>query len=144
MFIKLLPTQIPKNWEIIKFAAINADRIASSDWTLYLNRLLHALMAGKAQCFFRIDQESREVTALSITRLVMDEVTGEKTLFINCVYSFKSASGKRWAADFNVLKEFAVKEKCKKITTYSNNSRVFEIVEALGFEERYKCYVMEV
>jgi len=141
--IKLLPDQVPQLWEAIKFASLKADTIEEKDRQLYLNRLLQSLLSSKAQCFVRLDNE-RQLMALTITRIMNDEVTGEKSLFINCLYSFKRVLDEQWKEEFEILKRFAEKQGCVKITTYSSNKRVFEIVSLLGFTERYRCFIMEV
>lgn len=143
MVIRLTPTQVPQHWDVIKYAAVHAERIREKDRPMYLTRLLHALLSGTAQCFFRIN-EDRELLAVEITRIMVDEITGEKSLFLNCLFSFKAVSEEQWKSDMEVIKDFAKVEDCKKITTYSTHPRVFEIVDSLGFEERYRCFVMEV
>src|SRR4030065_2714353 len=139
MVIKLLPNQVPKIWDAIKFAAANADRINEKDLPLYLNRLLAALLSEKAQCFLRLD-EGRQLLAVAITRLIQDEITGEKSLFLNCLYSFKRVPAEEWRADQKVLVDFAKRQGCKKMIAFSNSEKVFKMATAHGFSERYRCF----
>lgn len=143
MVIKLTPSQIPKLWEAIKYAVVHVNNLSDRDSPLYLCRLLHALLSSKAQCFVRIN-EDRELLAICITKIIGDEITGEKSIFMECLYSFESASIDTWRQDKEIIMKFAKKEKCSKITAYSSNPRLFDIVEKLGFSERYRCFIMEV
>lgn len=143
MVTKLLPSQIPCLWEAIKFASISTDGIPLKDQPLYLNRLLAALLSEKAQCFVRLD-DSRMLMALVITRLIFDEVTGEKSLFINSLYSFKSVIDEQWVSDIEIMRKFAIDNECRKIITYSNNPRIFDIVKLLGFGERFRCFIVDL
>lgn len=143
MIHKILASQIPQFWDTIKFASINADRIPERDRQLYLNHLLVHLLCDKAQCFVRSDN-NRELQALAITRIVKDEVTGENSLYITSLFSFKVVPDTEWLADLRTVENFARSRKCKKITAVSNNPRVFEIISSIGFVERYRSFALEV
>ena len=143
MITKVLPSQIPCVWEAIKFASDNTDGIPKKDQPLYLNRLLAALLSDKAQCFVRLDDD-KMLMGLAITRLILDEVTGEKSLFINSVYSFKTVLDEQWISDIEILRKFASDNDCKKMVTYSNNQRIFDIVKLLGFNERFRCFIVDL
>ena len=88
--IKLLATQIPTYWELIKHIVCKVDEISEKDLQPYLNELLHALLNSKAQCFINLD-DKKIVIGVLITRLMIDKITGEKYLFIQNAYSFKAA-----------------------------------------------------
>lgn len=143
MVIRILAQQIPRFWVAIKFAASATASIPNHDKELYLNNLLASLLNDTAQCFIRYNDE-KELLAIAITRFIQDEITGEKTLFINCLYSFKGVDNEEWEHDFGLIKDFAKSSGCKKITTYSNNPRVFEIVKLTGFAERFRCFLLDV
>jgi hypothetical protein len=143
MFIKLLAKQIPDVWESIKFAATKVDSISEKDAPLYLNRLLAMLLSDKAQCFIRLDEE-RQLIALVITLITIDEITGVKALLIKCLYSFQGVQIEEWAKDLEYIKMFARNNGCFKIITFSNSQRVFEIANEIGFIERYRSFGMEV
>ena len=143
MVIRLPPHQVPMLWDAIKFAASKTAGISDSDLPLYLNRLLNSLLNSTAHCFVRLD-DNRVLMAVAITRTIADEVTGEKSLFINCLYSFKGVDEKQWEDDIGIIKDFAIKQGCGKITTYTSSERVSEIAKANGFKERFRCFMLEV
>jgi hypothetical protein len=129
--IKLLPAQIPQQWELIKFVVVRVDEVNDKDLQPYLNELLHVLLNGKAQCFLGLS-EKRNITGVWITRLMIDKITGEKYLFAQILYSFKFVDDESRKQEIDFIKEFARKEKAenKKLILLKNlpeksNVRIF-------------------
>jgi len=143
MFIRLTPEQIPRLWDAIKFAVLQIDDISKGDQALYLNRLLHALLSSKAWCIVRMDKD-RKLLGISILRILDNDITGERTVFIECLYSFAHAHIDIWKEVLDLTIKYAKKEKCSKITAYSSNPRIFELAGELGFSERYRYLEMEI
>jgi hypothetical protein len=142
-FIRLLPAQITKFWEIIKFAATKADRVEQENLPYYLNELLHSLLSDKAQCFFKLD-ENRVLTSVIITKILIDKNSNKKYLSIECLYSFKRVDNQEWVDTFDILKKFAKSEKCEYISGISNNKRAWEIGELGGFRELNRKFILKV
>lgn len=140
MIIKLLSTQIPQYWEIIKSVATAAERIEEEDLPPYLNWFLHLLLSDKAQCWVRLD-EDRMIIALLLTQLLIDKITAKKSLHLRCVFSFKHVPPDVWQSDFDLLVQFAKQEKCNKITVVSQHSRIWEIVTDFGCKEAHRFFV---
>lgn len=143
MITRVLPNNIPKIWEVIKFTTSKTSGLEGNELQLYHIDLLHNLLNNKSQCFVRFD-EDRKITAVEISRIVSDEITKEKTLFLESLYSFVSVSVDEWQSNIDFIRKFAEKQECKKITTYTRISRVYDIVESIGFKERFRCFAMEV
>ena len=138
MIIKVIAKKIPEAWEVIKFAATQADGISIKNHQSYLNELLHALLNNKAQCFLRTDKEQKNILAVIITRLEIDKITNEKSLLLQSYYSFEPANDKAWAENMATAMEFAKAEKCSSITFTSLNDRILELSQFFGFEERHR------
>ena len=143
MFIKLTPEQIPRLWDAIKFAVSHLDDVNEKDRPLYLNRLLHALLSSKAWCIVRINKD-RELLSIGILRILDNDITGESSIFIECLYSFARTSINVWEEVMELIIKYAKKEKCNKVAAYSSNPRIFDIVKELGFNERYRYFEMEI
>lgn len=141
--VRLLPSQVPQLWNAIKFASMSTDRVSENNVGAHLNKLLHSLLSDKSQCFIRFD-ENRQLIGLMITRIQDDEMLGERTLFITCLFSYKVIDEEQWRQEFSLLTNFARKNKCTKISTLSNNPRVFEIAGYVGFTESYRCLSLEI
>lgn len=143
MTIRVLPNRIPIIWEAIKFSSVKADGVREKDIPIYLTNLLHALLSERAQCFVNLDDE-RRLVRIAITRVKVDEVTGEKSLAVNSLYGFKPTSVEEWQRDIDTIKDYAKKHGCKRVLACSNNERVFEIVQNVGFENYFRHFVLEV
>jgi hypothetical protein len=137
--IKLLPSQIPIYWEVIKYIIVTVDEVDEKNLQPYLNELLHALLNEKAQCFVELS-ESRNIIGVCITKFMVDKVTGEKYLYIQNAYSFRSADNESRKKSIDFLKDFARKEHCTYMTFQSRNRRVWEIGEISGFKEKARIY----
>jgi len=140
MLVRLLPEQVPKLWDAIKYASSRANSFGKDELSYYFNNLLLALLNGKAQCFVRVDDD-RVLNALMVTRIIADIITGRKALFIESLYSFKRAPDEEWESDAEIVRRFAKDQGCLSVTTYTSNRRVWEILEVIGLEERFRCFV---
>ena len=140
MTIMLTPDEIPRFWEAIKFSAINGDFVEKEFVQRYLNKLLYDLLSGKAQCFVRLSNK-RRLQMIGITKLLVDEVRDEKTLFINSLYSFEKVDSSTWLVDFEFVKRFAKASNCKSITTWTSSEKASHLCELIGMQSRFKSYI---
>ena len=139
LIIKVLATQIPMFWESVKYACVQADEIQRDDLSEYLNELLHALLSDKAQCFVRLD-ENRILTAVLITRVMINKINKKRFLFIQCLYSYKKVPDSIWEREWAFIKTFAKLENCSYISFDSGNKRLFGHTQKLGVEEKFRTY----
>ncbi len=134
MIVKILSAQVPMFWETIKYVAVKVDEIEESEMPDYLIDLLYALLNDKAQCWVSMD-ETRQLNALAITRIQEDKISKKRHLVIQLLYSWKMVDIDTWIKDSTPLVDFAKKEKCICVLASSRNSRIWEIVNAIGFRE---------
>ena len=139
MIIRLLSNQVPQLWEAIKFASVQADEVDEKDRPHYLNELLHSLLSNKAQAFVRLD-ENRTLLATLITRFAINKVSGEKSLDIQCLYSWKAQPEEVWREEFIFITTYAASEGCKKITFNSRNTAIQELSKTVGFKEQTRTF----
>lgn len=143
MIIKLLSPQVPQFFEAIKFTVKQADEVDDKDFQPYCNELLHALLNDKAQCFVRMD-EKRTLIGMLVTRVMADKVTGEKYLFIQCLYSWKAQPDEAWMKDAEFVRQFAEKEECQYLSFTSRNEAIWELGKKLGFVERNRVFDLRI
>ena len=67
MVIELLPDQVPRLWDAIKYGVVHTGNISEKDRPAYLCCLLHALLSSKATCFVWLD-DGRNLIAVCIVR----------------------------------------------------------------------------
>jgi len=143
IIIRLLPGQVIKLWEAIKYGVIRADEVKEKDRQVYLNELLHALLNEKAQCFIRLSDD-RRLFAILITRFQVDKITGNKDLYLQGLYSWEIVNNEIWQRDIDFIRDFARREKCNRITFKSNVPRVMEIAKLLEFKENLREFVFDL
>ena len=140
MIIRLLSSQIPTFWEAIKFSVVQVREIRERDRQRYLNGLLHDLLSDKAQCFVRLS-DKRMLIGLLITKIIIDKISGEKSLSLQTLYSWRSVDDREWSSDFLFVKEFAKYEECSCILFETEHPRIRQISEFLGFREKHRVYI---
>lgn len=136
MHIRVLPAQIVKIWDVIKFAVAKVYKIEAKQADFIFNNALHELLNDKYQCFVHLsDDGERKIKAIVFTAININKLSGVKTLDIPCLYSFAYHTMEEWDDFFKIILEFSKQEKAFPITCSSNNERVWEICNYLGFEE---------
>jgi len=143
MLIKILPSQVVQLWEAIKYAATRVDEVDEKYLSKYLNELLHSLLNEKSQCFVRLN-DKREIITIAITKILRNNITGEKYFQVQGVYGFKSASNDVWKRDWESFVEFAKKENCSYMGFQSRNSRIWDIAKMIGMEEAYRIFKLKL
>lgn len=144
MIIKLLSTQIPKFWDIIKFVIVKIHSISKEDIPIVLNKALAELLADNYQCFLKLDEEGNSVEVVVITQIIVDKFTAVKSLSLECLYSFKLQED--WTKFFTFVKEFGKSQGCIDkegniiVYGYSSNPRAQVLMEQLGFIEMLRTY----
>ena len=143
MIVKLTPPQVSTYWELIKYANINGDLVSEDHRQVVLNETLHALLNETAQCFLRLD-DNRQVIAVLLTRIQISKVSGDKLLYIQCIFSFRKVPDNQWVEDWQYLKNFAASSQCKYIEAESSNPMIFKIMQQLAARELYRTFRYEL
>ncbi len=143
MVIKLPAMQITEHWDTIKFCVLEVNPIEPEDQKRYLNELLQALLGSTAQCWVRLDEKQERIVSLGITRIEMDKQTGRKILFFQCLYSFEKIPFEVWESDWSFMGDFATKNRCSKVVFDSDNPRIYELAEAVGFKEKSRRFELK-
>jgi len=137
MIIRLISTQIPQFWNIIKYGAVRADGVQKDHNEFYLNELLLNLLNDKSQCFIRLSSE-RIVQAVMVTRISYNKLTGKKYLFFQNLFSFSLVSDNEWQSDFIFMCKYAKQAGCERVSFETSNSRIVELTTRLGCQESFK------
>lgn len=143
MAIMLVPDQIPRFWEAIKFAAINAEMVEEKYRDNFLNRLLYLLLSSRAQCFVRLS-EDRKLQMIGLTSIQVDPIRDEKTLFAYSLYSFEKVPGEVWIKDLENLKDWAKASGCKTLTAWTNNDKSITLFNMLGWKKRFDLFILDI
>jgi len=143
MVIKLLATQIPKYWEVIKFASVKADLIADKDIQSYSIQLLFDLLNEKITCVLVLN-DKREVIRILLMAFVFDKITKERKLSFKLGYSFVHATPDQWLEETTQVYTFAKKENCSSIIMATGNPVLKNLAKQYGFTEASINYVIKL
>lgn len=143
MLIKLTPLQVTDNWEALKFC-ISASLPPIAEYSDQgMVEIKKQILSGRMQCWALLGEKDN-IKVISTTIVSSDIGTGIFNLLIYSLFSLAPVSDLDWEKGFVPLKDFALKNRCKKIIAYSNIPRVIEIVKTLGGKVDYQLISLEV
>ena len=125
MIIKLLPEQLVKVWDSIRFAIAETFVPRERCTNEHLRHILSRLLSGRSQCWAILDS-NKTFLGFLITRIAIDDVTGERVLNMDHIYAYAPLSNEVWEAGFKILCKFALKNSCKAFVSFTDNPRIEE------------------
>ena len=143
MIIKVLQSKVPKIWDAIKLAIVNVNELDEEKTTYYLNKVLHNLLSGKANCFL-IVSDSNKIKLIIITKIIVNDITVGRKLFVQLGYGYESSTQEEWNEGFDFVKQYARAEQCDGIQFKTRNPKVHKIGSMLGAKELYRYYEIKL
>lgn len=142
MIIKLLPEQVVKFWDMLRYAIAETFMPRNSCTNQHLQHILASLLAGKTQCWmaFKDVEGERKFIGFIVTRIGSDPAIGELTLFIDCIYAFQTVPEEIMFNCQGILEKFAVKNSCKSIVAMTEADRIATLAKRNGYSQRYYLY----
>ena len=141
MIVRLISVQVPKFWDVIKYALQQTEAI--TEVPTKFNELFAALLNDKAQCFLKYSEgPGGEIQGIMVTELHEDRFTKERSVKIRCLYAYKVLPRGEWEEDFKLIRGLAISEKCTRVFFDSKNPRVLQVAREVGFKEA--CTTMEI
>jgi hypothetical protein len=139
MLTKLMPDQISNFWDIIKYAIEESLPPIAGESPDKMNKILAALLIGKAQCWAIYDKTEKEnrFEGIMITKVLYDDISDTKNLLIYCLYGYEKISKKNWFIGIKSLVKFATGQGCSQIIGYSDAPLILKMVERLKGETKY-------
>lgn len=134
MLVGLPSKEIAKHWEV--FRETLRRSIPTSDKVLpdRAQRWLIAALTGRLQCWLCFDpkDEKDEFYCAVVTRMSIDDMTGEKSLLVYAIGVFKKASREVREADWETLKKIANEWGCSYLSGYVYNELVYNNIAKLN------------
>jgi spore germination protein YaaH len=81
---------------------------------------------------------------IAITKITVDEVRDERTLFGVGIYSFDKVDISVWNDDLKTVIEFAKANKCKFISTWVVNEKASSLLKSIGFKHRFDVLMLDL
>lgn len=142
MLVKLMPDQVLKEWEVVKYAIKQANHEQMFATEDAVKDHLRYIVLGEMQVWAIISED--EFVGIGVTRFNKDSAMGVKRLEIYSLYAFKFIDNKAWAASFVVLQRFAKANGCSHIMALSDNQQVIELAEKMGGDTKQRMIVFDI
>lgn len=138
MIIKLLPEQVVKFWDMLRFAIAETFMPRNSCTNQHLQAILANLLASKAQCWMAFDKPGpeRKFIGFMVTRIGEDPAIKERCLFIDSIYAFQMVPENIMFHAQETLEKFAKQNNCKSMATMTDADRIVKLAERNGYSKR--------
>ncbi len=135
MLTKLLPDQISKFWDVIKFAVEQSLPPIAHDHPDKMNRILSSLLCGKTDCW--VSHKSEKFESVMLTKILYDDASNTRNLLIYCLYGYEIMNNESWSSGLETLLKYAKGKKCNQIISYTELPNMIELANKLGAETKY-------
>jgi len=145
MLTKLLPDQISKFWDIIKYAVEQSLPPIVGDHPDKMNRILSSLLSGGLDCWASYEKgEVNKFECILLTKFLYDDSSDTRNLLIYCIYGYNQISKKSWESGLVTLLNYAKGNMCNQIVAYTDIPHIVKISENLGAEDSYTFITFNV
>ena len=143
MLVRLLPDQVANNWDLIKYAINESMMPTVIGSPEKMNNMFGSLLIGKMVCWasVRTDEEgmASNIEGIIITTVQTDGISGMRSLFIFCIYSFANESiDLTWREGLRKLTNFAISQRCDQIIGYTKNDNICKFVDRVGGDTSHR------
>ena len=136
MLIKLLPEQLVKFWDMLRFAIAETFVPRSTCTNEHLKNILVNLLSGKSQCWLMKNKDN-EFVGFLITRIAIEDSIKERVLSLDHIYAYKQMPEELWETGYRTLEDYARNNSCKAFVSMTENARVVQQAEKFGFTKRF-------
>ena len=144
MLTKLLPDQIAKLWDIIRYAIEQSLPPIVGEHPDKMNRLLSSMLSGKVEVWASYTKEERKFEGIVVTQLLYDDASNTKNLLIYCLYGYVDVNTDSWKEGWEALNKYAKSLGCHSIMAYSTNQFIVDIVKKLDGSTSYTFLSFDV
>lgn len=134
MLVKLLPEQISRFWDVIRYALDNSPPLTTEvryeDW---INRILTSAMSGEIEVWASYRKEEKlKFDGIALTSFELDKFIRVRSLLIYYVFAYGDTAKDTWVNGLKTLAEYAKSRRCTRVVAYSNVPEMIGIAEKLG------------
>ena len=140
MLLRLLPEQIARNWDYIKYGIENSVPIEILKQHDRMNNILESLLSSGMQCWWEVrnaDSENPEVVAQVITTIYTDDCSKTKTLRIYSLFGYDNIGVREFIEGQDTLISYGKAMGCEQLDAYTEFEQVCNLAKSHGFEHRF-------
>ena len=134
MLTQLLPDQISKFWDIIKYALEQSLPPIAGDHPDKMNRLLSSMLSGKTQCWasYIRNEEGAKSEGIVVTQILYDDPSNTKNLLIYSIYGYNLVDKGTWLKALTTLVKYSKSQGCTQVVAYTDVPHLVEKAKSLG------------
>ena len=139
MLTKLLPEQISKFWDVIKYAVEQSLPPIVGESPDKMNRILSSALSGKVEVWASYNKGDKvnKFDGIVLTKMLYDDASDTRNLLIYCLYGYEEVNDVSWFDGFESLVKYAKSRGCLQIIAYSDIPYMIDIAKRLGGEADY-------
>lgn len=136
MILQLTTDAIIDNWDLIKYGALRATGYQDGKVQEAANGLLVNLLKTNYQCWMAIDEQTRKIKAVAITRIYEDS-SSVRNIEIESLYGFLPTSMEDKLGFISTLEKFGINQGMRggDITAFSASSLAVNAMAKVGMKE---------
>lgn len=146
MLVKMLPEQISKFWDVIRYAIEQSLPPTVAESPDKMNRILSSLLSGKADCWASYTKSGgmNSFEGIVVTKMLYDDVSDTKNLLMYCLYGYTKVDKQSWLHGLKALTKYAEARGCARIVAYTDVPYMIDMANFLGGEAKYTLCSFDV
>lgn len=139
MLTRLLPDQISKFWDVIKYAIEESLPPIVGDHPDKMNRILTSTLSGSTDVWASHEKQEdiNKFEGIVLTRILYDDASDTRNLLIYCLYGYDLVSNRSWLEGLMTILRYAEGKHCAQIIAYTEIPHIIELVKKLGGKATY-------
>ena len=142
IFTKYPQTEITKHWVTLKKYMEENLPPTALGLPVNLDEVYAKLMTDEMQGW--VFCQGEDIIGFVVTAYSQELGFLFKNLVIYSIVATQHIEDNDWKEAFVMVKDFAIKNECKRIVAFSSNPRVIELVDKLGGGTSYRVLTLEV
>lgn len=148
MLTRLMPEQVSRLWDIIKYAIVQSVPPISGEHPDKLNRILSAALCGKIDVWASyIKGEVNKFEGIAITEVIYDDVTGIRNLLLYSIYSYideEKVKPSTYVNGLISLAKYAKSLRCSNVIAYAQKEGIVALAKRLGGDTSFTLVSFDV
>jgi hypothetical protein len=141
---KLLPEQVAKFWDVIKYSVEMSLPPIVSEHPDKMNRILSDALCGGMEVWVSHVREEgvNRFEGVVLTKVIYDNASDTKNLLMYCLYGYDKVSS--WQDGYKTLAKYAVARGCAQMVAYTKVPHMVKMARALGGNTDYTFISFDV
>lgn len=139
MLTKLLPDQVSKLWDVIKYAIEQSVPPVAGEQPDKMNRILSSILCGKMDVWASyVKGNVNKFEGLAVTEFLYNESDGTKNLLLYSIFGYNPVEHRKtYLEGLITLIKYAKANKCNMLCAYTKESGIVALANRLGADTSY-------